>query len=74
MEYEDLISQPVDTLGSLLDFLDLDWTPQFAEVVRNKTFYNPVNKWRKYLSEDEGNVILEFFERAKDQKEIAAKA
>jgi hypothetical protein len=71
LQYEDLITQPEQTLRPLLDFCRLDWTPKFEQVVKGKTFYNPVNKWRKYLSEEEGNLILEFFERAKEQNEIA---
>ena len=72
LQYEELITRPEETLHSLVNFLELDWFPQFEAVVRGKTFYNPVNKWRKYLSEEEGKLIIEFFERANQPKTIAA--
>ncbi|MCI0399036.1 MAG: sulfotransferase [Chloroflexi bacterium] len=71
LQYEELIMQPEQTLRPLLAFCGLDWTPQFERVVKGMAFYNPVNKWRKYLSEEEGDLILEFFERAKEQKQVA---
>lgn len=72
VQYETLITQPQETLRSLVGFLELDWTPQFEAVVQSKTFYNPVNKWRQYLSEEEGKLIVEFFERTNEQKKIGA--
>lgn len=72
MQYEELITNPKETLRPLLDFLDLKWTPHFDRVIDGKTFYNPVNKWRKYLTEEEGNLILDFFDRANQQNKFAA--
>jgi hypothetical protein len=74
LQYESLITHPLETLGPLLNFLQLDWTPKFDAVIQGKSFYNPINKWRKYLSEEEGKLIVEFFERANERKEIAANA
>jgi hypothetical protein len=74
LQYEELITKPEETFRPLLDFLELDWTPHFESVIQGKTFYNPVNKWRKHLSEEEGKLILEFFERANERKEITANA
>jgi hypothetical protein len=74
MQYEDLINSPKETLKPLLKFLELEWTPQFERVIDGKTFYNPVNKWRKYLTEEEGNLIIEFFERTGKQNKITANA
>jgi hypothetical protein len=74
MQYENLINSPKETLKPLLKFLELEWTPQFERVIDGKTFYNPVNKWRKYLTEEEGNLIIEFFERTGKQNKITANA
>ena len=74
LQYEDLITQPTETLRPLLNFLELEWTPAFAKVIQNKTFYNPINKWRKYLTNDEGALIVEFFDLAGQQTEAASKA
>ena len=64
LEYEDLIREPQTSLRQLADFCELDWTQQFEDEINSMTFYNPANKWRQYLSEQEGNLIVEFFERA----------
>lgn len=70
LHYEDLILQPEESLRPLLAFCGLEWTSQFERVVHEETFYNPINKWRNYLSEKDGDLILEFFERANRQKKI----
>jgi hypothetical protein len=64
LQYEDLISQPQNYLRAITDFCELPWSEQFAAEMSTVHFYNPVNKWKKYLSEDEGDLILEFFDRA----------
>lgn len=64
LEYEDLVTQPENTLQDLLQFCQLPWSERFQRQVKNLTFYNPANKWKKYLSEEDGNLILEFFNRA----------
>jgi hypothetical protein len=64
LQYENLISEPNKQLRALLDFCELEWSEHFENEIKAMTFYNPVNKWKKYLSEEEGNVIMEFFSRA----------
>lgn len=64
LEYEDLVTQPENTLQALVQFCQLPWSERFQRQVKNLTFYNPANKWKKYLSEEDGNLILEFFNRA----------
>lgn len=64
LQYEALVTQPQHTLQALLHFCQLPWTEQFEQEVKSLTFYNPANKWKKYLSEEDGNLILEFFNRA----------
>jgi hypothetical protein len=68
LRFEDLITKPEQTLRPLLAFCDLEWTPEFERVIHNKTFYDPTDKWRKHLSDEEGQLILEFFERANRQR------
>ena len=64
LQYEDLITEPQKYLREMLAFCDIAWTEQYAREVASMTFYNPVDKWKKYLTEDEGDVIQEFFARA----------
>jgi len=64
LQYEDLISQPQKSLQAVTRFCGLAWSRQFENEIKDMQFYNPVNKWKKYLSDDEGNLILEFFDRA----------
>jgi hypothetical protein len=65
LQYEDLISQPQKYLREVVDFCGLPWSDKFERKVNDMKFYNPVNKWRKYLSDEEGDLVLEFFRRAK---------
>jgi hypothetical protein len=64
MQYESLVTQPQNSLKALLQFCQLPWTDKFEKQVKSLTFYNPANKWKKYLTEEDGNLILEFFSRA----------
>ena len=64
LQYEDLISEPDRSLREVAQFCELAWTSQFEEVISRINFYSPVDKWKKYLTEQEGDLILEFFERA----------
>lgn len=68
LQYEALIAEPLKQLRALTAFCELDWTQQFEDEVSKMTFYNPVDKWKKYLTEEEGDLILEFFKRAEAQK------
>lgn len=64
LQFEELITKPIPELRQLLAFCQLPWTAQFENEIRAKSFYNPINKWRRYLTEREGEIIQEFFERA----------
>ena len=68
MQYEDLVTKPADTLRPFLEFCDVPWTNHFQKVVDEMTFYNPANKWKKYMSEEEGSKVVEFFKRADEAK------
>jgi Sulfotransferase family len=64
MRYEDLIDRPADTLRALLDFCGLTFEGAFERRVRQMTFYDPRDKWKRYLTEEQGRLVSEFFERA----------
>jgi hypothetical protein len=64
LQYEDLISEPDRSLREVAQFCELAWTSQFEEAINGISFHSPVNKWKKYLTEQEGDLIVEFFERA----------
>ncbi|MFQ5858338.1 MAG: sulfotransferase, partial [Anaerolineae bacterium] len=61
LQYEDLIAQPQKYLRAVTDFCGLVWYEEFENEINAMHFHNTVNKWREYMSEDEGNLILEFF-------------
>ena len=63
VQYENVIQQPVEELKAILDYAELEWNGNFEAEINAKTFYNPIDKWKKYLSEEEGEAILEFFRR-----------
>jgi Sulfotransferase family len=62
--YEDLIAGPEPTLRSICEFAGLSWTPGFERTVRAQTFFDPSGKWRRHLSEAEGELVVEFLRRA----------
>lgn len=64
VQYEDLIGDPSGELKRLLEFCQLPWTVGFERTVASKPFYDSSGKWRKYMTEEEGRSVLEFFERA----------
>lgn len=66
IQYEDLIAQPSITLGKIQQFCELDSDEKFEARVRAMEFYNVTDKWKKYLSEEEGDRVLEFFRRTEN--------
>lgn len=62
--YEDLIREPGPALQELCAFAGLDWTPRFAAEVEAMGFYDPSGKWRRHLTEADGELVLEFLRRA----------
>lgn len=67
LQYEDLIAEPEKQLQMLIDFCQLDWTTQFADETNAMTFYNSSDKWKQYLSEEEGDLVVEFFRRVNEE-------
>lgn len=68
LRFEDLVSQPRESLREVCKFADLDWSSQFEKAVMSKEYYDPSDKWRKHLSDEEGELVVEFFRRAADVK------
>jgi len=62
--YEDLISHPEPTMRLVCDFAGLEWTPGFERLVQETGFYNRTSKWRRYLTEEQGSLVLEFLKRS----------
>ena len=63
LSYESLISDPEPHLRRLCDFVGLEWTPDFQAVVEGTEMYDSTGTWRKHLSEEEGDLVLEFLRR-----------
>jgi hypothetical protein len=61
--YEELVARPEPTLRELCRFCGLDWTPQFRDVVDGLPIQDARGKWKRHLTEEQGDRILEFFER-----------
>jgi omega-hydroxy-beta-dihydromenaquinone-9 sulfotransferase len=68
LQYEDLVLQPKKHMREITDFCGLAWPDEFARLLDAANFYDNRNKWKNYLSEDQGNLILEFFQRAETAK------
>jgi hypothetical protein len=65
-QYEEIISQPKKYLREMVDFCELEWDSQFDQEISSMKFYNPTNKWKEYLTEEQGERVLEFFKRVED--------
>lgn len=64
LQYEDLLDNPLGQLRHVGDFCGLEWHPDFEAEMRSVVFHDTRDKWRKYLSDEEGEKVLEFFRRA----------
>jgi omega-hydroxy-beta-dihydromenaquinone-9 sulfotransferase len=61
--YEDLIANPKTTVRAICDFADLEWTARFERVVGAMSFYDTTSTWRQHLTEEQGDLVLEFLRR-----------
>lgn len=66
LRFEDLVGNPREAIRQVCDFAGLEWTPDFEKAVMSKGYYDPSDKWRKHLSDEEGELVLEFFRRASE--------
>jgi sulfotransferase family protein len=75
--YEHLIADPLAPMRTICDFAELAWTPRFERIVRAMGFYDPTGKWRRHLTEEQGDLVLEFMKRTDtgaDSRGLAASA
>ena len=63
LNYEDFVADPVSHLRETLDFCELQWYEDFEKVIKNTQIHNYAGKWKKVLTEEEGNLLAEFFDR-----------
>lgn len=63
LAYETLIRKPEEALGEICRFADLPWSASFARAVASMDFFDSTQTWRKHLSDEEGERILEFMRR-----------
>ncbi len=74
LNYEDFVVDPVGQLSETLEFCELEWYDGFETLVRQTPIYNFADKWKKFLTEEEGEILTEFFKRingAKKRQPIA---
>jgi hypothetical protein len=72
LRFEELISCPGESLRAVTEFCGLSWGAKWDAEVSRLRFYDPSGKWKRYLSEQEGERILEFFARARDLRPASA--
>ena len=63
LSYEELIRDPRPSLLAICDFAGLDWTAGFERRVAGKALYDPTGKWRRHMSDEQGELVLEFLRR-----------
>ena len=63
LDYDDLIAHPRDSLRELTESCELKWCGPFDRRVRGLHFFDTRAKWKKFLSEEEGERVVEFFHR-----------
>lgn len=68
LRYEDLISRPLDTLRAVTDFCELRWDADWEDEIRSIDFFDTRDNWKKHLSAEEGERVLEFFARVERGK------
>lgn len=71
LQFEDLVNRPRESLQEVCRFTGLEWTQGFEKAVLAKEYYDPSDKWRKHLSDEEGETVLTFFRRAAELKNPA---
>jgi hypothetical protein len=67
--YEDLVESPEESLRGICEFAGLDWSPHFERIVAGMRFHDFTGKWRRHLSEEEGDLVLEFLRRTDELPE-----
>jgi hypothetical protein len=65
LQFEELISRPQETLQVVTEFCGLSSGESWEAEVSRLRFYDPTGKWKRHLSEEDGERLLEFFARAR---------
>ncbi len=68
LHYEDFVVDPVGQVRKTLEFCELDWYEDFENIIKHTTIHNFADKWKKFLTEEEGEILAEFFKRIKNSK------
>jgi hypothetical protein len=63
LNYEDFVHDPVSCLRETLEFCELEWYEDFEKLIKKTQLYNYTDKWKKFMTEEDGNLLAEFFER-----------
>ena len=63
LNYEDFVKDPVPILREVLKFCELEWYPEFEQIIKRTEIYNFADKWKKFMTEEEGELIAEFYAR-----------
>lgn len=72
LNYEDFVKDPTGSLREVLKFCELEWYPGFEDLIKNTQIYNYADKWKKFMSEEEGELIAEFYRRVRSNKRQGA--
>jgi omega-hydroxy-beta-dihydromenaquinone-9 sulfotransferase len=64
LRFEELISRPRESLRALTEFCGLGWGDRWDADVSRLRFHDPTEKWKRYLTVEQGERLLEFFARA----------
>lgn len=71
LDYDDLVTRPEQELRGLVDFCGLSWADSFSRHVGSMRFHATRDKWRKFLSEQDGHRVCDFFSRVEGRADVA---
>jgi hypothetical protein len=71
--YEDFVKDPIPILREVTKFCELEWYPEFENLIRRTEIYNFTDKWKKFMTEEEGELIAEFYSRVNRANQAGAK-
>jgi hypothetical protein len=66
--YTRLCADPVGTFRSVVEHCKLDWSNQFEKVIMRVSLRNNDDKWRKYLTPRQQDVLVHTLERAQSSR------
>jgi hypothetical protein len=68
LDYEAFVSDPFGQLRATLAFAELDWSADFERSIRETAIRDCTDKWKQFMSQEEGDLLAAFFERVQDAK------